>query len=150
MAIDRETLVQAFLEGHGEVGRFTATPWHWQYDASDPETLLPYDPPAAGRLLDEAGWLFRDGSGVRTDEQGNRLGFMLKAPHSVQLYTDMLPAIQAQLRRVGADVRAQFVEPYTLWDEVDGQVAPDGVRHRDFAAAVSWPDRGLFSVRGTH
>jgi peptide/nickel transport system substrate-binding protein len=143
MALDREALVQAFLAGHGAVGRFTATPWHWQYDASDPETLLPHDLEAAGRLLDEAGWRFRDGSGVRTDEHGNALRFTLKAPHANQTYTDVLPAVQAQLRRVGAEVRAQFVEQYTLWDQMDGQLGPDGERHRDFEAAlVEWTEWG--------
>jgi peptide/nickel transport system substrate-binding protein len=143
MALDREALVQAFLAGHGEVGRFTATPWHWQFDASDPETLLPHDLEAAGRLLDEAGWRLRDGSGVRTDEHGNALRFTLKAPHANQTYTDVLPAVQAQLRRVGADVRAQFVELYTLWDQLDGQVGPDGERQREFEAAlVEWGEWG--------
>jgi peptide/nickel transport system substrate-binding protein len=143
MALDREALVQAFLAGHGEVGRFTATPWHWQYDASDPETLLPHDLEAAGRLLDEAGWRLRDGSGVRTDEHGNALRFTLKAPHANQTYTDVLPAVQAQLRRVGADVRAQFVELYTLWDQLDGRVEAGGERHRDFEAAlVEWSEWG--------
>jgi peptide/nickel transport system substrate-binding protein len=143
MAIDREALVQAFLAGHGDVGRFTATPWHWQFDASDPETLLPHDLETAGRLLDEAGWRLRDGSGVRTDEHGNALRFTLKAPHANQTYTDVLPAVQAQLRRVGADVRAQFVEMYTLWDQLDGEVGPDGERRRDFEAAlVEWTEWG--------
>jgi ABC-type transport system substrate-binding protein len=72
MALDREALAQAFRAGHGEVGRFTATRRHWQ-NASDPETLPPHDLEAAGRLLDEAGWRLRDGSGVRTDEHGNAL-----------------------------------------------------------------------------
>jgi ABC-type transport system substrate-binding protein len=68
MAIDRDAIVHGLLGGHAAVGRFTATPRHWQYDPSDPETRLPHDLEAAGRLLDEAGWSFRDGSGVRSDE----------------------------------------------------------------------------------
>lgn len=143
MAIDRQALVQGFLAGHGEVGRFTATPWHWQFDAQDSETLQPYDLEAAGRLLDEAGWRLRDGSGLRTDEQGNPLRFTLKAPHANQTYTDILPAVQAQLQRVGVEVRAQFVELYTMWDQMDGQVGPNGERRRDFEAVlVEWDEWG--------
>jgi peptide/nickel transport system substrate-binding protein len=136
MAIDREAILQGLLGGFGEVGRFTATPRHWQYDPEDPETLLPHDPEAAGRLLDEAGWRFRDADGVRKDEHGRPLRFTLKAPHSVQTYTDILPAVQAQLRGVGADVRAQFVELYTMWDQVDGRIGPDGERQRDYEALL--------------
>jgi peptide/nickel transport system substrate-binding protein len=136
MAIDREAIVQGLLGGFGEVGRFTATPRHWQYDPEDPETLLPYDPNAAGRLLDEAGWRFRDGSGVRTDEQGRPLRFTLVAPHAAQTYTDILPAVQAQLRRVGADVQAQFLELNTRWGQVEGRIGPDGERERDFEALL--------------
>jgi peptide/nickel transport system substrate-binding protein len=134
MAIDREGLVQAFLGGLGEVGRFTATPRHWQYDPSDPETLLPYDPEAAGRLLDEAGWRLRDASGVRTDEHGRPLRFTLLAPHAVQTYTDILPAVQAQLRRVGADVQAQFLEMNTMWARVGPRTTGDS--ERDFEALL--------------
>jgi peptide/nickel transport system substrate-binding protein len=148
MAIDREALVQAFLAGRGEVGRFTATPWHWQWDASDPETRLPYDTAAANRLLDEAGWRFRDGSGIRSDERGTPLRFVLKAPSSNPLYGDLLPAVQAQLRQVGADVRAQFVEMYTLYDMVDGERQPNGERRRDFEAVlVPWGSRGRLDDR---
>jgi peptide/nickel transport system substrate-binding protein len=141
MAIDRAALVDAFLEGYGEVGRFTATPGHWQYDPTDSETLLPYDAATAAKLLDEAGWRFRDDSGVRSDEQGRPLRFRLKAPYAAQTYTDVLPAVQAQLRRVGADVRAEFVELYTMWDQVDGRIGSDGQRERDFEAVLyQWSD----------
>jgi ABC-type transport system substrate-binding protein len=51
--------------------------------------------------------------------------------------------VQAQLRRVGADVRAQFVELYTLWDQLDGEKGPDGERRRDFEAVlVELPEWG--------
>jgi peptide/nickel transport system substrate-binding protein len=136
MAIDREGLVHGFLGGHGEVGRFTATPRHWQYDPMDPETLLPYDPEGAGRLLDEAGWRLRDDSGVRTDEQGRPLRFTLLAPHAVQTYTDILPAVQFQLRQLGADVQAQFLELSTMWDRVGGSLDANGERVRDFDALL--------------
>ncbi|MBA4156966.1 MAG: hypothetical protein H0X65_05765 [Gemmatimonadetes bacterium] len=136
MAIDREGIVQGLLGGFGEVGRFTATPRHWQYDSSDQETLLPFNLEAAGLLLDEAGWRFRDADGVRKNEQGRPLRFTLKAPHAVQTYTDILPAVQAQLRRVGADVQAQFVELNTMWGQVEGRIGADGERQRDFEAML--------------
>jgi hypothetical protein len=38
-------------------------------------------------------------------------------------------------------MRAQFVEFYTLWDQVDGQRGPDGARRRDYEAALVDPAR---------
>ena len=51
MAIDRETLVQAVLGGHGTVAPGPVGPWHWAYDPT--WEALPYDPAAAAELLDE-------------------------------------------------------------------------------------------------
>jgi ABC-type transport system substrate-binding protein len=50
---------------------------------------------------------------------------------------------RVEQRRVGAEVRAQFVELYTLWDQMDGQAMPNGERQRDFEAAlVEWTEWG--------
>ncbi|UGQ12680.1 ABC transporter substrate-binding protein [Yinghuangia sp. ASG 101] len=65
----------------------------------------PYDPVAAGRLLDEAGWTGRDGDGYRTRD-GHRLSLKWPmSPSIVREQRDILAqAIQADLKKIGIEV----------------------------------------------
>lgn len=69
---------------------------------TDQSDLLRYDPDAADRLLDEAGWTGRDGDGFRAKD-GKRLvipvGYWQTAP--------FLELVQQQLRAVGVDLRLE-------------------------------------------
>jgi len=70
-----------------------------------------YDPKAAKRLLERAGWVDLDGDGVR-ERSGVKAHFTLLARHGGQLST-MMPAvfIQDQLRRVGVSMEIQALDP---------------------------------------
>lgn len=73
-ALDRQALVDTVQDGQGVVAHTPILPGSWAYD---PEVKqYAYDPDAARRLLDEAGWIDSDEDGVR-DRDGVKLSFVL-------------------------------------------------------------------------
>jgi len=86
-----------------------------------------FDPAAAGRLLDEAGWLVGDGDGIR-ERAGIEARFTLLARQGGILST-LEPAVllQAQLANVGVAIEIRPVEP-SVWREL--------YRSGDFDATV--------------
>jgi len=71
----------------------------------DLSSRLGYDPAAARRLLDGAGWV-PGGDGIRVKD-GVRLSFGVLFSHAFAGNQDILELIQQQLRTVGADVRLE-------------------------------------------
>jgi peptide/nickel transport system substrate-binding protein len=111
LGIDRSTLVESIW---GPYGRVLATPIPPDVWAHHPDiSPLPYDPDAARRLLDEAGWVDGNGDGVR--EKDGR-------PFSIRLLTnagnlqreDALVLIQQQLARVGVEAQPEILEINSL------------------------------------
>lgn len=74
-----------------------------------------FDPPAARELLEEAGWMDRDGDGVR-ERSGVEARFTLVARQGGILSTlDPALLLQDQLRRVGVEVEIRPVENSVWW-----------------------------------
>jgi peptide/nickel transport system substrate-binding protein len=99
LAIDRKGYVDAVFEGNAEPGRWMAPSFvlgKYAESVAEPR----YDPPAARRLLDEAGWR-PAADGIRAKD-GRRLALELIG------WAEVSPAafqvIQAQLRDIGIDV----------------------------------------------
>ncbi|CAN5784581.1 peptide-binding protein [soil metagenome] len=136
LALNREAIVQGVLYGIPEVGRTPVTPAHWAYAGDDPETLLPYDPAEARRLLAEAGWSDRDGNGVLQDEAGREFRFTMKTRLGNDSWREIAEIAQAQLGALGIVVRPQLVESATLLQQIQGQPGARGERERDFDAVV--------------
>lgn len=124
MAIDRRALVDAAREGLGSVATGPVGPWHWAYDSS--WTALPFDPDSAAVLLDEAGWIDRNGDGIR-DRNGLPFRFEILTNESSDR-RDMTVMVQSNLAAVGIDAEPRSREPGTL------------------AAAVTSPDRRYDAV----
>jgi peptide/nickel transport system substrate-binding protein len=140
MAIDRQQIVDGLVHGYGHIGRGTITPGHWAYDPDDPETLLPYDPDAARRLLAEAGWT-PGADGILRNADGVSFRFTLITNHGNETRKDILDYVQAQLRPLGIDVQPRLVEWVTMLAQLRGNLNEQGVREREFDAVVSsWVD----------
>jgi peptide/nickel transport system substrate-binding protein len=131
MALNRREIVDATLHGYGQIANGTVPPFHWAFDsAAVPE--LPYDPDVARALLDRAGWRDRDGDGVRENADGVRLHIELKTNTGNQLRASIVQIMQAQLAKVGIEVRPVIEEPGVLTQEIFGP-------SRDFDGFVfSW------------
>jgi peptide/nickel transport system substrate-binding protein len=136
MAIDREAIVAGILYGIPEVGRSPVTPAHWAYLSDDPDTFVPYDPEGAVRLLNEAGWMDRNGDGVLEDEQGRPFRFTIKTRLGNDSWREIAEIVQSQLGRIGIVARPQLLENATLLSHIQGQPSASGERVRDFDAVV--------------
>ena len=108
LAIDQATLVDAVFGGefpraYGPVSQFTLG-----YSATV-EGRYPYDPDAAQRLLDEAGWSAVGADGVRTKD-GEPLKLLFYAL-PVNAYPQMGEIVSEQLGQVGIGVEVVLLKP---------------------------------------
>jgi peptide/nickel transport system substrate-binding protein len=108
LALDREPFIEKVLDGLGLPATTTyhpSSPWA----APDLEPIG-YDPDAARRLLEEAGWIDRDGDGIR-DREGRRFSFTLLAARSSQEINARIVAwVQQSLREVGVEMEIEILE----------------------------------------
>lgn len=113
MGTNRREVVEALRGGYARIANGGIPPTHWAYhDGLD--DALPYDPEAARRLLDEAGWLDRDGDGVRENADGLPLAVTVKYNQGSQERRDIAEIMQAQLREIGVSVTPEVMEWATL------------------------------------
>jgi peptide/nickel transport system substrate-binding protein len=116
MAVDRKRVVQSVfdslaLPALGPFGRALATA-----DTSIPQ--LAYDTVRAKAILDSLGWRDSNGDGIR--ERGGRpLQFSLLVPSSSSFRVRMSLLLQAELRRVGADMKIDQVDIGTMGERQD-------------------------------
>ena len=129
MGTDRASIVDAILQGYATVANSSVPPFHWAFDA-EAASGLSYDPPGAGALLDEAGWMDRDGDGVRENAQGQPLAITLKYNPGNQQRQDIAEIMQAQLADIGIDLQPRVVE----WNTLIQQITTPDVR--DFEGVV--------------
>jgi peptide/nickel transport system substrate-binding protein len=109
-AVNRQEIIDALLYGEGELATSTIPPWHDMHPDVEP---LPFDRARAQQLLDEAGWLDRDGDGIRENAQGQRLSFTMMSSDDA-LRRSVIEVVQNQLRQVGADVQVRVLEFQTM------------------------------------
>jgi hypothetical protein len=96
MAIDRQALVDGIMGGHNERGRASVTPVHWAYDAGARRSAT--TPTPRGLLLERAGWVDRDGDGIREDGAGPALPLPPQGLAAAPARTASWPKrVQAQL-----------------------------------------------------
>lgn len=113
MATNREALAEALFGGTGEPA---LTPFPPRLREHSPGVRpVPFDPGAAARLLEQAGWRDTNGDGIR-EKGGRPLRLTVDYIATDQTRQDVLVAVQAMLRRVGVDLQLQPFES-TAWVE---------------------------------
>ena len=110
MGIDRQRIVDVVRHGFGELARGPVPPFHWAY-YEDLEPLS-YSPEAARALLDSAGWIDRDGDGIR-ERDVIEASFELRT-HPNSTREDIIALVQADLAKIGVDVRLRVQEAQSL------------------------------------
>jgi peptide/nickel transport system substrate-binding protein len=115
---NRQEIVEALLQGYGTVANGSVPPFHWAHDPSIGKDAMSYDPDAARALLDAAGWVDRDGDGVRENAAGDRLSISIKYNDGNDLRQDIAEIMQAQLAEIGVEVAPTVVEWGTLLDQI--------------------------------
>jgi len=126
--VNRAQIVEALRRGYGTVANASVPPFHWGYEPELADSL-PYDPARAAALLDEAGWVDRDGDGIRENAEGVRLQLTVKYNQGNEERRDIAEIMQAQLGQIGVGITPQVVEWATLLSQIQGQ-------ERDFDGVV--------------
>ncbi len=103
--LDREALVAEVLNGQGVVAHSPLPAQNWAYAEDVPR--YGYDPEQARRLLDEAGWIDRDGDGIR-EKEGQALRFILLS-NDDPIRDRAIQWLAERWRALGVDVRPQTV-----------------------------------------
>jgi len=111
-AIDKETLVEKVISGHGVVGAGVMPPsydqWFWQPEDS---SLVEYDSDEANKILDDAGYE-RGDDGVRVDPKtGNKLKFRLGTHSDEPTDAQIAQYLKGWLKDVGITLE---VEPMSF------------------------------------
>jgi len=101
IGIDRQQIVKDLYTPNWSAATSVLSPGTVGY--KDESAKLAYDPDAAGKLLDEAGWTGRDGSGYRTKD-GQRLDILTYIDVFDNTAPALYQAIQAQLKTIGVNL----------------------------------------------
>lgn len=114
LAIDRQEMVRRLFGGNATVGNPgwipTGNPFHVDVEQ------YAYDPEAANRLLDEAGYERSGSEGLREGPDGEALSFTLLVNNSRPM-----PAVElivADLRELGVELTPEAVDPPTFNERV--------------------------------
>lgn len=102
-AIDRQGIVDGFLEGHGTVMNAPFPPASWAFNAEAVNEYA-WNQAKANELLDAAGFLDVTGDGFREDQNENELTLRLDYPTGNQVRELSAPVIKEQLEEVGLRV----------------------------------------------
>jgi len=103
--VNRQKILDTVQHGFGEVITGPPYPSHPAYNRAIKP--IPYDPEAAKRLLDEAGWSDHDGDGLR-DKDGVKFDFEITV---TQGWREQLATIfQEDLRKVGIRMRIRRLD----------------------------------------
>ncbi|MCK9896240.1 ABC transporter substrate-binding protein [Frankia sp. AgB32] len=104
LGTDIDQIVKTVYFGQYQRSWSPLTPGTPSYDSSL-DGSLKFDPTAAGKLLDEAGWTGRDAQGYRTKD-GKRLtvDWPWNPPHTREQRAVVAQAIQADLKKIGVDI----------------------------------------------
>jgi peptide/nickel transport system substrate-binding protein len=111
MAIDRDAIIATAWAGLAEPWNSPMHPLSWAYDAE--VDVLRYDPTEARRMLEQLGWVDRDGDGVR-ERDGVRLEIEMLTNQGVQWRADIVTMAQAQLATIGVAIKPQLLEFGTM------------------------------------
>jgi ABC-type transport system substrate-binding protein len=112
-ALDRQEFADVIFAGYAEPAGGFFPSHFWAYDSS---FKIPYDPDGAKALLAEAGY-----------NENNPLKFRLHC-YNTPPYTDIAQLIQAQMKKIGAEVEVLALDKATviaLARGEDGQPRPD-------------------------
>lgn len=118
MAVNKDALVKAFFFGHASPATSYVNPTALDGDAAAEKLMPPYDPAAANKLLDEAGWK-RGSDGIRV-KGDQRASFLLYGANTA-IWSSMMEAVQAELRKIGIEMRIQLFDATISWGKLATQ-----------------------------
>lgn len=117
MGIDKESFVDTLLNGYGYVG---AGAYPDSFPFGKGVTAQTYDPEAAKKVLEDAGWKDSDGDGIR-EKDGKKLSINWVSYPSRQELPLLAESAQASLKDIGIDVQLNITPDHgTIVSEKEG------------------------------
>ncbi|MBQ8306276.1 MAG: nickel ABC transporter substrate-binding protein [Blautia sp.] len=116
MSIDKEAIAAGLTYGHEKVAEnlYPLGENIPVIDDVEMENQWTYDPEAAKALLDEAGWVMNEDTGIR-EKDGKPLSLVFTYANESILNADMATAVKSQLLEVGIDVTTSGLEQMLWW-----------------------------------
>jgi peptide/nickel transport system substrate-binding protein len=111
MATNKDAIAKAVYFGKGAPMQSLLNPSVLDYDAKSASLMPKFDPAAAAKLLDEAGW--KPGSDGIREKDGQKATFTVYGLRNA-VNPRISEAMQADLRKIGIDMKIQ------LWDATVG------------------------------
>jgi len=106
--IDRQSIVDKVLGGHGKVVDSFIDQVSWAYNPDTPKH--PYDKARAQQLLASAGWTGKGSDGILT-RNGKRFSFSVVINNFDSSLVQALTVAQQNLKDVGVEMKLDVVEP---------------------------------------
>jgi peptide/nickel transport system substrate-binding protein len=118
-SLNRQGIVSQILHGQAVVARSPILPGSWAYDPNLPEAE--YDPAAAARLLDSAGWVIPDAAVPGSSDYLRRKGeatlsFVLTVPND-PTHLAIAQSAQSTWAKIGVAVELNPVDPAILREQ---------------------------------
>ena len=131
MLLDRQAILDNLMHGLGQV-----TSGNFFVDLPEYDQAIkpwPFDPVAAGRLLDEAGWKDTDGDGLR-DKGGVPFRFELQYTSGTEIHNQVATLFQEELAAAGIEMNIRTLEFASLLENV--------AQHDFDAVMMAWGSGG--------
>ena len=114
-ALDRQQITAKLFGGYQTVAVTNVSPLDWVF--TDHVPTYPYDPKRAAALLDEAGWIQKNGHTVRQNAKGEILQLELMTTAGNQSRELVQQILQAQWKILGIQVRIRNQPARVLFGE---------------------------------
>ncbi len=107
-AIDKSTLLDKVLGGHGTLaaGEIPSVYPDFYWKPTDSELTLSFDPAAANKMLDDAGYA-KGADGIRVDKTGKPIKLRLMGRSESAAHASMAEFIKPWLKDIGIDVTVE-------------------------------------------
>nr|WP_047574871.1 ABC transporter substrate-binding protein [Methylobacterium sp. ZNC0032] len=118
MAVDKEAIAKAIYFGKGRSLPSLLNPAVVDYDKDSAKIMPKHDPKAAAKLLEDAGWKM-GGDGIR-EKDGEKASFTVYGIRNSD-NPRISEAMQADLRKVGIDMKIQLWDATVAWGKLATQ-----------------------------
>lgn len=116
MAIDNKTLLEKVRQGLGDLGTGEVPPVYPRFHLAASQAQIRFDPAAANKMLDEAGYTKGPG-GIRLDKTGKALNLRLLGRSSDPSHQQMADYIKPWLKDIGIGVAVTMKSDNDVNDE---------------------------------
>lgn len=114
-AIDRRTLLDRVLNGHGILTPAIAPSASPEWDLVLPDSeQYGFDPARSNQMLDDAGYRDADGDGVREDPDGRPLEFRYLSRSESEVAAPVAEFIREWMKGIGIDLRVEVLSDARL------------------------------------